>query len=250
MIQYQFNKDAKKPKKADVYIYDIIGDSWDGTTARQFAQDLAALGLVDELNLFINSPGGVVNDGIAIYNTLIRHKAQKTAYIDGAAASIASVIPLAADKIITMKNASWMIHNPYTWAVGESDELRRAADRLDMLRGTILAAYVERSNGKATEKQFNAWMNEEKWFSAQEALAAGLTDEVSDKEVAVAACATLAKFDFTKFKNVPKSLLELQATAKAQSSTNRGAGSVERRPDPRLVRSKARVLKIAARRTA
>lgn len=250
MIQYTFNKDAKKPKKADVYIYDIIGDTWDGTTARQFAKDLAELGALDELNIFINSPGGVVNDGIAIYNTLVRHKAQKTAYVDGAAASIASIIPLAADKIITMKNASWMIHNPYAWAMGGADEFRRAADRLDMIRSTILAAYVERSAGKATEKQFSSWMDEEKWFTADEALAAGLTDEISDKEMfAAAAFAAIAKHDFSKFKNVPKSVLELQAAARAQSATSSpGAGA--KKPHPAVVRSQARVLQIKARRTA
>lgn len=253
MIQYTFNKDAKK-KKADVYIYDVIGDTWDGTTARQFAQDLAALGEMDELTIFINSPGGVVTDGLAIYNTLVRNKAYKTIYVDGQAGSIASVVAMAGDKIITMKNASWMIHNPYMFTVGGAEELRRAANRLDSLRETIIAAYTDRANGKSTDKQFGKWMDEETWFSAAEALEAGLTDEVSTQEIAAAACAIIAKHDFSKFpfKKVPESLLAIQTAARAQSGKPADGSSIEGlKNSPAAVRRKARVLQIAsAQRTA
>lgn len=250
MIRYQFNADKKNKKKADLYLYDVIGDSWDGTTARQFAQDLAALGALDELNIFMNSPGGVVTDGLAIYNQLVRNKAFKNVYVDGIAGSIASVVAMAGDKIVTAKNASWMIHNPYMFVVGDADELRHWAQRLDSLRDTIITAYVDRAGGKSDEKQFGKWMDEETWFNAQDALAAGLTDEVSDKELAIAALATapIAKFDFSRLKNVPKSVLELQTAARAQSSTN--APGEAKKQNPALVRSKARVLQIKARRTA
>lgn len=249
MIQFQFNADKKNKKKADLYLYDVIGDSWDGTTARQFAADLAALGSLDELNIFMNSPGGVVTDGLAIYNTLVRNKAVKNMFIDGLAGSIASVVAMAGDKIVTAKNASWMIHNPYMFVMGDADELRHWAKRLDALRDTIVGAYTDRSNGKATEKQFGAWMDEEKWFSAQEALAAGLTDEVSEKDIAIAACSGLAKFDFSKFKNVPDSLKQLVASVKAQAPSS--TAPAEKRQPLDVTRRKARVLQItSARRTA
>lgn len=254
MIQYVFNKDTKKPKKADIFIYDVIGDSWDGTTARQFATDLAALGEMDELTIFLNSPGGVVTDGLAIYNTLVRNKAFKTVYVDGQAGSIASVVAMAGDKIITMKNASWMIHNPYMFTVGGAEELRRAANRLDSLREVIITAYTDRANGKSTEKQFGQWMDEETWFSASEAFEAGLTDEVSSQEIAAAALAVFAKFDYSKFpfKKVPDSLLAIQAAARAQSSKPADGSSIETvKNSPAAVRRKARVLQISsARRTA
>jgi len=249
MIQFQFNADKKNNKKADLYLYDIIGDSWDGTTARQFAQDLAALGALDELNIFMNSPGGVVTDGLAIYNTLVRNKATKNVYVDGIAGSIASVVAMAGDKIVTAKNASWMIHNPYMFVMGDADELRHWAQRLDSLRDTIITAYVDRS-GKADAKQFGKWMDGETWFNAQEALAAGLTDEVSEKELAIAAYAPIAKFDFTKYKNVPATLLELVATVKAQATTSSSVAPEKRQPLD-VTRRKARVLQItSARRTA
>lgn len=241
MIRFQFNKSTDK-KKADLYLYDIIGDSWDGTTARQFAQDLAALGSIDELNIFMNSPGGVVIDGLAIYNTLVRHKATKNVFVDGLAGSIASLVALAGDKIVTAKNASWMIHNPYMFVSGDAAELRHWAQRLDSLRDTILGAYVDRSGGKATEKQFGAWMDEEKWFTAAEALDAGLTDEVSEKEIAIAA---FAKHDFSRFKKVPESLLQLVASVKAQIP----AASVEKKRQPLdVTRRKARCLQITSAR--
>lgn len=246
MIQYQFNADKKDKKKADVYLYDVIGDSWDGTTARQFAQDLSALGNLDVLNIFMNSPGGVVTEGLAIYNILVRNKATKNVFVDGLAGSIASVVAMAGDKIVTAKNASWMIHNPYMFVVGDADELRHWAQRLDSLRDTILSSYMDRSGGKTTEKQFSAWMDEEKWFSAAEALEAGLTDEVSEKEIAIAA---MAKHDLSRFKKVPKTLLEMQAAAKAQIEAS--GSSVERRQNPILTRSNARVLQILrTRKTA
>lgn len=244
MIQFVMNKDKANPKKADMYLYDVIGDSWDGTTARQFAADLAALGSLDELNIFINSPGGVVTDGLAIYNTLVRNRATKNMYIDGVCGSIATVVAMAGDKIVTAKNASWMIHNPYMFCMGDAEELRAYANRLDALRETIITAYVDRSNGKSTDKQFGKWMDNETWFSAQEALSAGLTDEVSEKEIAIAA---MAKHDLSRFKNVPASVKELVAQAKAQASTDSPG---ERRPNPVLVRQRNRILQGKVSQTA
>lgn len=198
-------------KEADLFLYDVIGDPWDGTTAKMFAADLKALGDLDTLNVFINSIGGSVWDGIAIYNQLVRNKARKKIYVDGIAASIASVIAMAGDEITTAKNGMWMIHNPIVSIfMASADELRQTADRLTAIREVILATYVDRAGAKTDVKQFGLWMNEEKWFSAQEALDAGLTDFVSEKDVEIAA---VAKHDLSRFRNAPAVLREQQVAA-------------------------------------
>lgn len=228
-VAFTFNKTAAKT--ADLFLYDIIGDSWDGTTAKQFSLDLAALGPMDVLNIFINSPGGVVWDGIAIYNQLIRYKAVKNVFIDGVAASIASVVALAGDKVSTAKGAMWMIHNPYVNAFGmRAEDLRREADKLDMIANQIRGIYTDKANGKTTDKQFALWMQEEKWFTAEEALAAGLTDEVSDKVVEIAA---LSRHDYKSFKNPPESLKAIVANT---------AGTGQAVPHPALTKTSARLI--------
>lgn len=250
-VGYTFKpKDAAKPKSADLFLYDIIGDSWDGTTAKQFAMDLAALGVLEELNIFINSPGGVVWDGVAIYNQLVRSKATKNVYVDGVAASIASVVAMAGDKIVTAKNAMWMIHDPYASVFGaRADEMRQIAARLDAIREVIKQTYTDRAGGKTKETQFGDWMKEEKWFSSSEALAAGLTDEVSEKEIAIAALlkeddvrAQVFRDSLSKFKNVPEQLVTAVASAVTIVQPDNTSGAATRKKHPALVKANARML--------
>lgn len=194
--------EKKQPKKADIYLYDIIGDSWDGTTAKQFAADLKALGDdIDTLNIFMNSPGGVVFDGVAIYNTLVRHRAKKYMNVDGLAGSIASVILMAGDEISIAKNGIVMIHNPTASAfMANAEQMRETANKLDLIRGTILVSYADRVGEKSTEKQISDWMDAETWMTASEAVARGFADTISEKEVEIAA---LVKHDLTQFRNKP-----------------------------------------------
>lgn len=203
-----FRMEKKKPKEADIYLYDIIGDSWDGTTARQFAQDLKTLEDIEVLNVFINSPGGSVFDGVAIYNTLIRHRARKNVYIDGVAASIASIVAMAGDEIVIAKNGMMMIHNAWAFAMGNATDLRAAADKLDKITEVMKETYADRSGSEA--KEIEKWMNAETWFNAEEALDAGLVDSISQKEVEIAA---MSKHNLTQFRNVPKLLLDKSGSA-------------------------------------
>lgn len=192
---------AKGKRKAEVFIYEDIGDGWmGGISAKVFADQLNALGRLDEINVRINSAGGAVFDGIAIHNTLLKNPATVIVDVDGLAASIASIIAMAGDEVYMSSNAMMMIHDPWIVAGGSADELREQADLLDKVRGQLLATYVSRSN--ADEQAVSDMMTAETWMTADEALAAGFIDSVTD-EMKVA-----AYVDPSKFKNVPKALLD------------------------------------------
>lgn len=184
---------------AEVYIYGNIGDRWneDGVIASDLVRDLAALD-VDTIRLRINSYGGSVPDGLAIYNALRRHRATVDAYVDGVAISCASYIAMAGDTITMAKNAQMMIHAPWSWAAGNAVELREQADVLERYAKAMASAYADKS-GK-TYDQALAILTDGKdhWFLADEAVAEGFADEVGE-EVAVAA--SLANsFDLSRFK--------------------------------------------------
>ena len=192
---------------AEVLIYDEIGE-W-GVSAKDFARDIKALGSVGSITLRINSPGGSVFDGNAIYNLIKKHPAKVTAYIDGLAASMASVIAMAADHIIMPSNALMMIHNPYTVSMGDSAELRKNADLLDAIKVTLLSAY---GRSMMSSEEISQMMDAETWLTGADAVEMGFADELAD-EVAMAAC---AKFEqLAQFTNTP-------AQIKPQSSAPAG----------------------------
>ena len=118
---------AKVSGAVKVSIYDAI----DEYTFRDFRKQLDAFENAEEIELRLNTPGGSVVDGFAIYNALIQHPATVTAYIDGWAASMGSIIAMAADKVIMPENSWLMIHNPWTVAMGDADDLRDMADIID-----------------------------------------------------------------------------------------------------------------------
>jgi len=181
-------------ESADVFIYDVVGDSWIGTDAGTFVKQLNAL-KTKRINLRINSPGGSVFDGMAIYNALARHSAEVTSYIDGLAASIASVIALAGKKVVIAENAMMMIHNPWSYAAGNSEELRKVADVLDQIKETIINTYATRTGLKRDE--IAKMMDDETWFTAEEAIAKKLADE-STTGVRAAAQFDLSIFGYAK----------------------------------------------------
>lgn len=185
---------------AEILIYDVIGeDFWSGggVTAKGFAETLKALGKVQTINLKINSPGGDVFDGVAIYNNLVQHPAKVNVFIDGLAASIASVIAMAGDNITIAENGMMMIHNPWTFAMGDANDLRQSADVLDKIKATMLTTYSKRAG--VTEAEASAIMDAETWYTGQEAVDAGFADDVQ----AVKSKAS-ALFDLSVFKNAPK----------------------------------------------
>lgn len=170
-------------KNAEIWIYDEIGGF--GISAKEFIKELNALE-AERIDLRINSPGGVVFEGAAIYNALKRHGAKVTSYIDGLAASIAGVVALAGERVVMAENALFMIHNPWAMCVGDAGEMRKTAEILDKVRATIMNAYMEKSG--MGEEELMAAMDAETWYSATEAKAAGFADEVEGR-ADMAACA-------------------------------------------------------------
>ena len=203
---------AAADKTGELLLYGSISNhSWwgDEVTPKQFKEDLDALGDIDMLNVYINSGGGDVFAGQAIHSMLKRHKASVTVYIDGLAASIASVIAMAGDKIIMPKNAMMMIHNPWTIAIGNAADFRKLADDLDKINESIKAAYL----GKAAdleESKLIELMDAETWLTAQEAVDLGLADEIEESKAVAAA---LDKEFFGAYKNAPDWLKNTEPSA-------------------------------------
>lgn len=197
----------KGPERSEVWIYEQIGeDFWsgEGVTAKGFQKEISAI-TAKNIDLHINSPGGAVFDGVAIYNLLKQHPANITTYIDGIAASIASVIALAGDKVIMAENALYMMHNPFGVVMGNSADMRSMADVLDKIRGTMTGVYAGKS-GK-DDAEINALLDAETWFTADEALEAGFIDEIA-AEMDLAACASFVPvMSKAGFKKIPKEFM-------------------------------------------
>ncbi|HHH6356488.1 TPA: head maturation protease, ClpP-related, partial [Escherichia coli] len=136
---------------ADIYIYDEIG-FW-GVTAKQFISDLNALGDITHINLHINSPGGDVFEGIAIFNALKTHGASITVYVDGVAASMASVIAMVGNPVIMPENTFMMIHKPFGFTGGDAEDMRTYADLLDKVEAVLLSLVDGSGNPVSVEVQ-------------------------------------------------------------------------------------------------
>lgn len=197
---------ADGSNSADIFIYgDIVSYRWDesDTSASSFKEDLDNLGDVSTINLYINSPGGSVFEGIAIHNMLKRHKAKVNVYVDALAASIASVIAMAGDTIIMPKNSMLMIHNPWTFTWGNAAELRKAADDLDRIGNSSKQTYLQKAGDKLSEEKLQEMLDAETWLSADEAFEYGLCDVV---EEANQMAASISEDFLSKYKNVPEQL--------------------------------------------
>lgn len=157
-----------------IYIYDAIG-SFFGIDAKQFVNDLNSVS-ASNISLRINSPGGDVFEAKAIANAIKQHPAKVTAYVDGLAASAATTIALAADEVVMAEGSFFMIHNAWSLAMGDADEMRKMGDMLEKVTDSIANEYVAKT-GKDKE-QVRTWMNEETWFTAEEAKAQGFIDSI------------------------------------------------------------------------
>lgn len=206
---------AKINNAADLYLYGDISDtSWwgDEVTPKQFKADLDALGEISQLNIYINSSGGDVFAGQAIHSMLKRHNAEKVVYVDGLAASIASVIAMAGDKIIMPSNAMMMIHNPWTIAAGNAAAFRKMADDLEQIGKSVIAVYRDKSGME--DEEIIKLMDGETWLTAEDAISYGLADQI-DKEKKLAASLTNGMLFFNginvkagKFKHLPLDKIE------------------------------------------
>ena len=198
----------KAPREGVLYMYgDIYMDSYydDDITPKQVMEAISSLGEIDTLTIHINSNGGDVFAGVAIKNYLENLGAKIIVYIDALAASIASVIAMAADKgcLFMYSNTMMMIHEPWTYCIGNAKELRENADKLDEIsNATILKSYMKRTN--LSEDEIKEYMASEKWLSAKEALENGFCDEIIED---------ISKVDAYKsrisnaFKNVPNNFI-------------------------------------------
>lgn len=184
--------ESKAGEPAALYIFDEINPMW-GIGAQEVVDQLKLIDAA-QIDVHINSPGGQVFDGIAIMNALRNHKASITVKVDGLAASIASVIAMAGDTIVMSLGSQMMVHNPSGFAMGDAKTMRELADTLDKSRASIASIYADRAGGTA-----DAWgtaMDAETWYTAQEAVAAGLADKVDDSSQAED---ITAKFDLSIF---------------------------------------------------
>lgn len=193
-------------ESADIYIYNEIS-SWEGeevTSAQSFRKDLEALGNVKKINVMINSPGGSVGDGLTIASLLQRHTAYVTAYVDGMACSIASVIACAADKLVMGRSSLLMVHNALTFTYGNSKDLRKQADDLDAVTASLRQMYLMKAGDKLTEEKIKELMDNESWLSAKECIELGLCDEILETNKMVAKLPSKFK---GMYNNIPKELL-------------------------------------------
>lgn len=199
----------------DVEAETCVNDGWWGyleesqNSANHFREVLSQNPNVSQINLYINSYGGSVFEGTAIYNQLRRHAAHKTAYIDGFCCSIASVIAMACDEVVMPRNALMMIHNMWMSATGSAAELRKAADDLDVINAAGRAAYLERAGEKLTEEELVVMMDAETWLTAERCMEIGFADRYAENDADMSNAETVlqkANLNLTQRINIQKGL--------------------------------------------
>lgn len=203
---------------ADLFFYgDIVSETWqsewyeDDMAPGDVKEFLDQLDGTENINIHINSGGGSVFGGIAIYNMLRRNNAHKTVYVDGLAASIASVIMMAGDEIVMPKNATVMIHKPsasYFFTTKNADDLRKDAESLDTCQEAIMQTYMTKA--KVDKEEIEQKVNDETWLTGEEA--AELFDIKVEEANDAVACAGSSMFFC--YKNVPTSLTAQGKNAK------------------------------------
>lgn len=199
----------------EIDVYDVIGESWDGRgmSAKKMRGILRNNAQAKKITMRVNSGGGSVIDGFAIYQLLVDHKAEVTAEIDGLAASMASVIIMAADEISIAPHAMVMIHNPWGLGIGDAEEMRKTAELLDKMRDGIADAYVSRTGIERDE--VIAMMDAETWMNAEEAQSRGFVDIIKDAKKKDGDKA-LARLDLSPFSRVPAGFVQAVAQAKSE----------------------------------
>lgn len=183
---------STKPKTLELYVYDDVKDDeenwWTGevkeskTSAKYIQAQLEEYKDISNIDIFINSYGGSVKEGLAVYNQLKRHPAQKTVYIDGFACSIASVIAMAGDKVIMGTNTLMMIHHASMGAYGNAEELRKAANDVEVIDQASCSSYLEKAGDKLSQEELTKLLDNQTWLNAEQCLQYGLADEIAGKE--------------------------------------------------------------------
>lgn len=164
----------------------------------------------------INSPGGDVFDGIAIYNDLLAHKAEVVIRVTGLAASAASLVAMAGDEITIAENAFFMIHNAWTFAIGDSREMTAQAKILKQVDGSLAETYAARTGQDVGD--IRSLMDDETWLNGDDAVEQGFADKIISADEPAGADAR-ASFGLAAFKNVPRAL-KPRRMAKAKSKVD------------------------------
>jgi len=194
----------------EIYLYGPIGQDWfgEGNSAKQFADDLKKLNNVSTIDVRINSEGGDVFAGKAMYTLLTQHKAKIVVHIDGLAASAASFIAMAGNEIEIAESAFVMIHDAFGAQYGRAKDMRAFADLLDATNQSIVDIYAART--KSAADKIAKWMDAETWFSAKDAIKNGFADRVCENMKVAASIS-----DPTMFKNLPAALRPNRVKAEA-----------------------------------
>lgn len=181
---FRFVTAKAKNEPAEVYVYGDIGETFwgEGVSAQSFVDQLNEIEST-ELHVRINSPGGSAWDGMTIANAIMRHPAKTTTFIDGLAASAASIVAFAGDEVVVSKWGRAMLHNAHAMVAGTAADMRDVATQLDALNANMATYYADRSSGDDDAAAFARAMEKETWYSAQELLDAGLATRIDDSGV-------------------------------------------------------------------
>lgn len=210
---WEMKMSANNNKSADIFIYgEITKYAWEEigeVSSITFKKELDELGEgVEQINLYINSPGGSVFETMAIIAMLDRHPADIISHVDGIAASCASVLPMISKQIIMPANSLMMIHHAWTWAIGNAKQLRKEADDVERISQSMCQYYLDRAGDKLSKEKLDEMLQEDTWLTADQCLELGLCDVVTESNQAVAYA-----FDdewARRYKNVPKQLQQSQ----------------------------------------
>jgi ATP-dependent Clp protease, protease subunit len=190
-------------EEAEVWIYDEIGENWwgEGISAKGFIDELNGLpSTVATIRVRLNSPGGDVFEGFAIYQALMRHRARVVIEIDALAASAASVVAMAGDTIRMADTSLVMVHDPWSYCLGSAEEMRAMAELLDQVTDSCLNAYARRPG--VDRETIREAMRAETWYTASGAMDAGLVDEIIESPAAIA-----ARIPPGRYRNAPAGLV-------------------------------------------
>jgi ATP-dependent Clp protease, protease subunit len=205
---------AKGSKAGEILIYEDVGEGFfGGVSAKQFSAELADLGDVTALDVRINSYGGDVFDGLAIYNALVRHPATVTTHVDGIAASIASVIAMAGDTINIAESGWMMVHDAWGMAIGNARDMRDMADKLEATSQTIGNVYAARTG--RSKDIIAGYMAEELWLDAPTAIAEGFATAMTEN-LKMAARAVPERF---AFRHMPRALQDAAVTQQRRGAS-------------------------------
>lgn len=207
-VGYLDLKEDEEKKKCSLYFYgDIVSATWESEwyeedkCPQDIADFLHQLDGFEDIDIYFNSGGGDVFAGLAIYNQLRRHEGHKTGYVDGMAASIASVIMFACDELHFASGAQCMVHKPLCIAWGNANDFKDVITQLDKCEESILDIYMEHTKDGVSRETIQSLVENETWMNGNEV--AQYFDVEIEEQAAVAACTS--DF-FEKYNNIPENL--------------------------------------------